>query len=505
MGVRREFQTVVVGSGFSGLGMAIQLKRDGRHDFVVLEKADDVGGTWRDNTYPGCACDIQSHMYSFSFAQNPAWTRSFSYQPEIWDYLRRVTDDYDLREHLRFGVEVTGARWDDDEHRWHVTTRTGDTYVAQFLVAGIGGLHIPNVPALPGIENFRGAAFHSAQWDHDYDLTGKRVAVVGTGASAIQFIPRIAPDVAGLTVFQRTPPWVMPKADYPIPGWAKRIFAAVPGAQRLYRNAIYWLLESRALGFNRHRWLLKAAQRIALANMHKAVKDPELRAKLTPDYVMGCKRVLIANDYYPALTRDNVEVVTDGIREVRAHSIVDSAGVEHEVDAIIYGTGFHVTDAFDYLDITGRGDVDLAKHWRDNGIQTMLGITVTGFPNLFFLLGPNTALGHNSVVFMIESQIRYVAQAIGLVERTGTAALDPRPGAQARFQSDIQRKLADGVWSRGGCKSWYLDAHGVNRTIWPGFTWRYWQRTRTLNPADYELSGVSGRVPHAAGSRPAAR
>lgn len=484
-----EFHTVVIGTGFSGLGMAIQLRRDGRDDFVVLEKAADIGGTWRDNTYPGCACDIQSHMYSFSFEQNPGWSRSFSPQPEIWRYLREVADRYDLRERIHFGVEVTGMRWDADEHRWHVTTTSGAEYVAKFVVSGMGGLHVPNVPELPGIENFEGVAFHSARWDHDYDLAGKRVAVVGTGASAIQFVPRIAPTVGRLTVFQRTPPWVMPKPDYAIPGWLKRLFRAVPGTQRLYRDAIYWLLEARAIGFNGNKGLLKLASRIALRHMHKAVEDPELRAKLTPDYVMGCKRVLIANDYYPALTRDNVEVVTDGIREVRANSIVDAAGVEHEVDAIIYGTGFHVTDAFDYLDITGVDGRDLAKEWREHGMQTHLGITVAGFPNLFFLLGPNTALGHNSVVFMIESQIRYVSQAMALVESRGAAGLDTREGAQARFQSDIQRKLVKGIWTQGGCKSWYLDSRGVNRTIWPGFTWRYWLRTRKLDPSAFDLVG----------------
>jgi cation diffusion facilitator CzcD-associated flavoprotein CzcO len=483
-----EFHTVVIGTGFSGLGMAIQLKRDGRDDFVVLEKAAEVGGTWRDNTYPGCACDIQSHMYSFSFAQNPGWTRSFSPQPEILAYLREVTDRYRLRDHIRFGVEVTGARWDADEHRWHVTTSDGD-YTARFLVAGIGALHIPNVPALPGLESFQGETFHSAHWNHDYDLTGKRVAVVGTGASAIQFVPQIAPEVARLTIFQRTPPWILPKPDHAMPRWAKTLFRLVPGAQRLYRNAIYWFLEARAAGFNGRPVLMRLASKIALANMHRAVKDPELRRKLTPDYVMGCKRVLVANDYYPALTRDNVDLNTTGIRAVTEHGVIDGDGVEHEVDAIIHGTGFHVTDAFDYLDVTGVGGRDLAKEWRESGIQTHLGITVAGFPNLFFLLGPNTGLGHNSVVFMIESQIRYVSRAMALVDRAGAEALDTRESAQAEFQSDIQRKLAGGVWTRGGCTSWYLDSRGVNRTIWPGFTWRYWLRTRRPDPEVFELLG----------------
>jgi cation diffusion facilitator CzcD-associated flavoprotein CzcO len=481
-----EFHTVVIGTGFSGLGMAIQLRRDGRDDFVVLEKADDVGGTWRDNTYPGCACDIRSHMYSFSFAQNPGWSRSFSPQPEIWRYLRNVTDRYRLRDHIRFGVEVTGARWDADERRWHVATTNGD-YTARFLVAGIGALHIPHIPALPGLETFAGETFHSATWNHDYDLTGKRVAVVGTGASAIQFVPRVARDVEQLTIFQRTPPWIMPKTDFAIPERVKSVFRTVPGAQRLYRAALYWLHEARAIGFNNHPGLLKLISRLALAHMRRTVKDPELRRKLTPDYVMGCKRVLVADDYYPALTRDNVEVNVDGIRAVTERGVVDGKGVTHEVDAIIHGTGFHVTDAFDHLDVTGVDGRHLAKEWGESGIQTHLGITVAGYPNLFFLLGPNTGLGHNSVVFMIESQIRYVSQAMALADRAGAEALDTRESAQAEFQSDIQRKLAGGVWTQGGCTSWYLDAHGVNRTIWPGYTWRYWLRTRKLDPSAYDL------------------
>ncbi|HEU5471456.1 MAG TPA: NAD(P)/FAD-dependent oxidoreductase [Actinophytocola sp.] len=488
MGERFETGVVVIGTGFSGLGMAIQLRRDGREDFVVLEKADDVGGTWRDNTYPGCACDVQSHLYSFSFEQNPNWTRSFSPQPEIWDYLRRVTDAYDLRRSIRFGTEVTGARWDADEARWHVATATGAEYVARFLVAGTGALHIPNIPDLPGLDTFTGAAFHSANWDHGYDLRGKRVAVVGTGASAIQFVPRIAPDVAELHLFQRTPPWIMPKPDHDVPAWARTVFNRVPGAQRAYRNLLYWLLESRALGFNGHPAMLRLGQRVARWHLERSITDPALRAALTPDYTMGCKRVLIANDFYPALNRPNVHLVTGGVSAVTPTGVVDAAGVERPADAIIFGTGFHVTDGFDYLNLIGRDGRDLAKEWRSGGIQTHLGITVAGYPNLFLLLGPNTGLGHNSVVFMIESQIRYVAGVIGLAERAGAGAVEVRQGAQDRFQAAIQRKLAEGVWSTGGCTSWYLDAKGVNRTIWPGFTWRYWMRTRRVDPADYQLA-----------------
>ncbi|PXY20896.1 flavin-containing monooxygenase [Prauserella muralis] len=487
MGNRTEAEVVIVGTGFSGLGMAIQLRQEGREDFVILEKAHDVGGTWRDNTYPGCACDIQSHMYSFSFEQNPNWSRSFSPQPEIFEYMRGVARKYDLYPYVRFGQEMTGARWDSDEGRWYVSTAGGDEFVCRYLVAGVGALHLPQVPELPGMERFQGKSFHSAEWDHDYDLRGKRVAVVGTGASAIQFVPQIAKDVAELTIFQRTPPWIMPKPDHPMPEWAKRLFARVPGAQRAYRDLLYWLLEARAVGFNGNPRLMKLAQKLAKRNIDKHIDDPRLRAKLTPDYVLGCKRVLISNDYYPALNRDNVSVVTDGVAEVREHGIVDEAGVEREVDAIIFGTGFHVTDAFDDLDIIGVGGRNLGKLWATEGMQTHLGITVTGFPNLFFLLGPNTGLGHNSVVFMIEQQIRYIAEAIRLTESRGAKAIEVREPVQEQFNTEIQRKLANGIWTQGGCKSWYLDAQGVNRTIWPGFTWRYWLRTRKLRADDFEL------------------
>ncbi len=486
MGNRTETGVVIVGTGFSGLGMAIQLRKEGREDFVILEKADDVGGTWRDNTYPGCACDIPSHMYSFSFEQNPGWSRAYSPQPEIWRYMRDVAAKYDLHRFIRFGQEMTGARWDADENRWHVASKSGEEFVASALVAGVGALHLPQIPELPGIERFKGRAFHSAQWEHDYDFEGKRVAVVGTGASAIQFVPRIAKDVAELTLFQRTPPWIMPKPDREMPEALQKAFASVPLLQRAFRNVLYWGLEARAIGFNGQPWVMKIGQRIAKRNIFKAVKDPELRRKLTPDYTMGCKRVLVSNDYYPALARENVDVVTEGVQEVREHSVVDGAGVEHEVDAIIYGTGFHVTDAFDDLEIIGRDGRNLGKEWSAEGMRTYQGITVSGFPNLFFLLGPNTGLGHNSVVFMIEAQISYVAQALRLGRGK---ALDPRPEAQERFNGEIQRKLAKGIWTRGGCKSWYLDAKGVNRTIWPGFTWRYWLDTRKVRREDYDLLG----------------
>ncbi|WP_433869932.1 flavin-containing monooxygenase [Saccharopolyspora sp. CA-218241] len=476
---------VIVGTGFSGLGMAIRLKQAGIHDFLVLEKSDGLGGTWRDNTYPGCACDVPSLMYSFSFEQNPAWSRLFAEQHEISDYLRYCADKYRIHEHIRYGTEFTGAEFDEDSATWRISTADGTEYVARALVSGVGALHIPSYPEITGLDSFQGEVFHSAQWNHDYDLTGKRVAVIGTGASAIQFVPRIAEQVERLHLFQRTPPWIQPKPDRAVPERIRRWFRRVPGLQRLARAGVYWLLEARFLAVFSQR-LRPWSERLSKQYLRSVVKDPELRAALTPDYAIGCKRILLSSDYYPALNRDNVDLVTSGVQEVRERSVVTGDGAEHPVDAIVFGTGFHVTDAFDHLDIVGREGRKLQDAWRD-GMEAYLGITVSGFPNLFFLLGPNTGLGHNSVVFMIESQINYVLSCLRPICRDAIDHLDVRQQVQDDFNREIQGKLTGEVWSQGGCRSWYLDENGINRTVWPGGTWRYWLRTRKADPADYEI------------------
>ncbi len=488
-------EVVVVGSGFSGLAQVLELRRAGIDDVVVLEKADGLGGAWRDNTYPGCACDIPSHMYSLSSVPNPDWSRSYSPQPEIRAYLERLADDHDLRRHVRFGQEFTGATWDEESRTWTVRTAGqdgqghGDVWVSRFLVAGMGPLQLPNVPDLPGAERFTGPAFHSARWDHDVDLAGKRVAVIGTGASAIQLVPQIAGVAATVTLFQRTPAWVLPKNDKPVSPRRRAFFARHPRLHRAYRAALYAGLESRAVGFNANPALLRPAEWLATKHIERSIHDPALVAALRPDYSLGCKRILLSNDYYPALARDDVEVVTAGVDEVRARSIVDGDGVERDVDVIVYGTGFHVTDAFDGLDIVGRDGRTLRGTWAEHGMATHLGVTVSDFPNLFFLLGPNTGLGHNSVVFMIECATRYVRQAIETVRSAGMSGLDVRAEVQQRSNAAVHRRLARGVWTRGGCTSWYLDAAGVNRSIWPGFTVRYWLETRRFDPEDFELFG----------------
>ena len=477
-------RVAVVGAGFGGLAAAIQLRRRGYADFLVFERADRLGGTWRDNTYPGCACDVPSHLYSFSFALNPAWSRTFSPQAEIWDYLEDCATRFGVRPHLRLGHDVHAATWDERERRWRVDT-SGGTYTADVLVAAAGPLAEPAVPTLPGLATFAGTVFHSARWRHDHDLTGRRVAVVGTGASAAQFVPEIAPKVATLHLFQRTAPWVMPRRDRAFTAAEHRLYRAVPAAQRLARTGVYWTRQLLALLFL-HPRLMRLANRAALRHLRRSVPDPDLRAKLTPSYLLGCKRIVVSSDYLPALTRDNVRVVTEGIREVRPHGMVTVDGATHDVDTIIFGTGFHVTDMPIAERIRGRDGRTLAGSWQGSP-NAYLGMTVHGFPNLFLLLGPNTGLGHTSVVFMIEAQVRYLLSALSYLDRTGVDAVEPRAEAQAAFVSTVDGRMAHTVWLRGGCHSWYLDATGRNSTIWPGFTFRYRQRLHRFDPSAYRI------------------
>ncbi|MEQ8800334.1 MAG: NAD(P)/FAD-dependent oxidoreductase [Salinisphaeraceae bacterium] len=489
-----DVEVAVIGTGFSGLGMAINLKQSGRDDFVVLEAADDLGGTWRDNHYPGCGCDVQSHLYSFSFEPNPNWSRLFAPQAEIWAYLRHCAEKYKVTGHIRYNNRVESAEWDEAGGFWHVRTNRG-YWRAKSLVSGIGGLSRPSYPNIPGIENFRGKAFHSQQWDHDFDLTGKRVAVIGTGASAIQFVPQIAPEVAELQLFQRTPPWVVPKPDRAVTRLEQALFKRLPSAQLAVRNTLYWQLESRALAFVVQPRLMKLMERQARSHLRKQVPDRDLRKRLTPDYTLGCKRVLISDDYYPALTRDNVNLVTDGIREVREHSIITADGVEREVDAIIYGTGFAATDPIGPLKITGRDGADLRETFAETGTEAFLGTTVSGFPNLFLLMGPNTGLGHNSMVYMIESQIALVMDTLKAIDYEGLAAVDVKRASQDAYNRWVHEHTKEAVWNTGGCKSWYLDANGKNVTLWPGFTWDFRRRTRRFPARHFELLRAEDLAP----------
>ncbi|MGH9116078.1 MAG: flavin-containing monooxygenase, partial [Acidimicrobiales bacterium] len=475
--------------------MAIQLRRDGFDDVVVLERGDDVGGTWRDNTYPGAACDVPSSLYSFSFAPNPHWSRSFSSQPEILDYLRGCAHRFGVWDQIRFGHDVRSARWDEAAGRWRVTTSKG-VLSARFVIAGMGPLAEPSAPDLPGLADFEGAAWHSARWDHAYDLAGRNVAVIGTGASAIQLIPEIQPTVATLYVLQRTPPWVMARRDRAFTGGEHRLFSAAPAAQLAVRAATYWAREGFFLGFRRMPALLKAAEKIALHQLRAQVRDPELRAKVTPSYALGCKRVLLSDEYYPALVRDNVEVVTDPVAGVRPHSLALVGGSERRVDVIIFATGFKATDPPQAAMIWGRGGKSLAGAWKD-GMSAYKGTAVAGFPNLFTLVGPNTGLGHNSMVYMIESQVAYVASALRQMRAEGLGVAEVRPAAEGHWRERVQRDMSSTVWMTGGCASWYLDARGRNTTLWPGFSFQFRRATRRFDPGVYRLSPAPAPRPAA--------
>lgn len=486
----QHVRVAIVGAGFSGLGLAIRLKQQGMHDFVVLERAGDVGGTWRDNTYPGCACDVQSHLYSFSFAPNPHWSHQYSPQWEILEYLRDCARRFGITPHICWNAEVRNASWDEDAGQWQITTSQG-RLTAQILALGNGPLSEPAIPSLPGLDRFAGTVFHSARWEHDHDLTGERVAVIGTGASSIQFVPQIQPQVGRLTLFQRTPAWILPRLDHPISARRRALFRALPIAQRLARTAIYMQRELLVPGFLNRNRLLQRAEVLARRHLERQIADPALRAKLTPHYRMGCKRILLSDDFYPALTQDNVELVTERIQEVRPGSIVTEDGTEREIDTIILATGFHVTDMPAARYISGRGDQMLSDAWRD-GPRAYLGTTIAGFPNLFLLIGPNTGLGHSSMVFMIESQLAYILGCLRLMERNDVQAVAVRRDVQASFNAEMQRRMQGTVWT-SGCVSWYLDATHHNSTLWPGFTWEYRRRTRRFDRANYDLISRSGK------------
>jgi cation diffusion facilitator CzcD-associated flavoprotein CzcO len=477
-----HFKVAIVGTGFGGLGMAIRLKRDGMGDFVVLERAEDLGGTWRDNSYPGCACDIQSSLYSFSHSPNANWSRVFSPQPEILAYLRDCAERFGVRPHIRFGHELLEATWNEATQRWEIETSRG-RLTADVLVNASGPLCEPSQPALPGLDRFTGPVFHSARWNHDFDLRGRKVAVVGTGASAIQFVPEIQPLVAKLSLFQRTPAWVVKRYDRPVSRLERWVYNRWPRVQLLRRFRLYLLRE--LIGFTlRVPLLQRLAEHHARGHLRRSVASPELRAKLMPSYRFGCKRVLISNDYYPAVAEPNVDLVTAGITEVREHAIVTSDGAVHEVDAIIFGTGFHVTDAKIAQHIRGRGGLSLADVWKGSP-RAHLGTVVAGFPNLYLLLGPNAGLGHNSVVIMLEAQIAYVAGALRHMRANGLAALEVEPSVQAAFNAQVDRWSQGTVWTAGGCKSWYIDRTGRNSSVWPRTVPRFQLLVSRFRPRDY--------------------
>lgn len=477
----------VIGAGFAGLGTAIKLQESGRRDFLVVDRGESVGGTWRDNTYPGAACDVPSQLYSFSFAPNTEWSRSFSPQPEIHAYLQRVAEEAGVLDRFRFGVTVEDATWDEADQVWHISTTAG-AVTADILISGSGGLSEPRLPDIAGIDSFAGEIFHSARWNHDYDLTGKRVAVIGTGASSIQIVPEIAERVAHLDVYQRTAPWVIPRHDRSYTGLERLAFRHLPLFQKAYRTAIYWAREGFVPAFTWQPKLAAPAKAQALANIRKGISDPELRKAVTPDYEIGCKRILISNTWYPALDRDDVDLVTDPIAEITPTGIVTRDGTQRDIDCLIVATGFYTTDQPIAHHVKGRDGRTLADVWAEHGMASYKGTTTAGFPNLFQIVGANTGLGHSSMVFIIESQIAYILSALDQMEQRRIVAVEPQQQAQDDWNADLHRRMARTVWSTGGCASWYLDEHGRNTTLWPRTTFTFREQLRRFDLEKYVVT-----------------
>jgi cation diffusion facilitator CzcD-associated flavoprotein CzcO len=465
--------------------MAIQLKKAGFNNFQLLEKADAIGGTWRDNTYPGAACDVQSHLYSFSFEPKHDWTRKFGHQKEILGYMEHCVRKYGLATHIRFNSEVRKAEFDETCNEWTANLADGSCLQARVLITATGQLNQPAWPKLKGLDRFTGELFHSARWNHNYNLTGKKVAVIGTGASAIQFVPEIAEQVQSLSLFQRSAAWVLPKPDRRFRSWEQALFKALPPLDRSYRTLIYWKNESRALAFTKFHGLLSLFARQARQEARKRVSDPEKLRNIVPDYQIGCKRILISNDWYSAINQPHVNLVTNAIDHVDAQGVVTANGQHHAVDAIICGTGFQASKFLSPMSIRGRNGQWLNDAWQ-KGAVAFKGITVSNFPNLFILYGPNTNLAHNSIVFMLESQFRYVLEGFKVLQNYPDAVMDVRPDQQEHFAASVQNHLKDSVWS-SGCTSWYLDANGKNTVNWPGFTFTYRLATRRFEPGDYQF------------------
>ena len=481
-----DFPIAIIGAGFAGIGTAIQLKKAGIDSFTIFERAGEVGGTWRDNTYPGAACDVPSHAYSLSFEQIPTWSRRFAPSGEIQDYLRGITDKWKLRKHMRMKTEIVDARFDEAAGSWTLTTGEDETFTARVVVSCVGGLVDPALPDIKGMQSYSGELFHTARWNHDYDLAGRRVAVIGTGASAVQVVPEVASEVERLDVYQRTASWVMPKRDKVYSEGYKRLLARFPALLRASRSSKYWLTE--LLGpiiFLDNKRLAKIGERGSLAHLKHQVKDPELREKLTPSFQYGCKRILISDEYWAAFERLNVDLVTDPIEEIKSNGIETRDGSFREVDAIILATGFALGLASVPFPITGKGGRRLEDTWKD-GAVAYKGMNVAGFPNWFILMGPNTGPGHTSVLVYTEAQIAHTVAAIKKIENEGLRYVDVRQEVQDRYNERLQGRMKHMVWS-SGCNSWYLSADGSNHSLYPGFAAEYVLRARPFRVRDYEV------------------
>lgn len=482
------YDVAIVGAGFSGLGLAIHLKKQGTHSFVVLEKNAGVGGTWRNNSYPGAACDIPTHLYSYSFEQWPHWSRIYGGQAEILQYIEHCTDKYKLRPHLRFNQNISRVFFDPANGVWHTIMQNGQTFLSRIAVGCTGPLNKVKFPDIPGRGSFQGPAFHTAEWDHSVDLTGKRVGIIGTGASAIQVIPEIACRVSELKVFQRTPPWVIKRHDRPIGPKERNLYKTLPFLQRLYRTFFYCRNEASALAFVVFPGLMNIAKRMGLRNIDRGIEDPKLKEKLTPNFTMGCKRVLLSNTYYPAMAKESTQVITESIEEITEKGIRTADGTEHEFDVLVYATGFWASENVAPFEVRGKDGEDLRDLWEKGG-EAYLGTTVAGFPNFFMIVGPNTGLGHNSMIYIIESQIKYILHALKVMKRNGFKQVEVDKKVQTAYNKKMQKRLKGTIWSKGGCMSWYLNENGKNTTLWPGFTFEFRRKTRRFKKREFVTQG----------------
>ncbi|MEO8091096.1 MAG: NAD(P)/FAD-dependent oxidoreductase [bacterium] len=486
-GDRRRLSVGIVGAGFGGLGMGARLAQEGYDDFTIFERGETVGGVWRANSYPGAACDVPSHLYSFSFAPGHDWSRRYAPREDILDYLEACADRFGLTPHLRLGTEATSASFDADAGQWTLTTDSGSEHRFDILVTACGQLSRPAIPQIPGLDSFQGPAFHSAEWDHSYDLAAQRVAVIGTGASSIQFVPAIAPLAERLTIYQRSAPWILPKADRAYPAWERRLFRRFPPWVAASRLGIFAALEGATYGFTGASWVIRPARAAADRYRHKELPDPELRAAATPDYEMGCNRVLISNDWYSTLRRPDVDLISGPVERITATGVVGADGVEREADAIVFGTGFRSHDFVAPMEVRGLGSRELNEVWARRP-EAFLGTTVSGFPNMFVLYGPNTNHGAGSVPFTLECQIRYALDGIRRLREGGYRYLDLRPEAQEHWREEMEERSRETVWMSGGCSNWYVTADGVNTNNWPGAWLEFRRRTHRINPGDYRVA-----------------
>jgi cation diffusion facilitator CzcD-associated flavoprotein CzcO len=480
-----QYGQVIVGAGFSGICMAIKLREAGMNNFIILERNASIGGTWYDNAYPGAACDVESHLYSFSFEPNAGWSRQFSPQQEILHYMEHCISKYDLAKHIRLNMTVTHAAFDEQDATWLIAIENGERLKAQSLITCSGGLSQPAYPAIKGIDTFQGKLFHSARWDKSYDLAGKKVAVIGTGASAIQIVPAIISQVKALDLYQRTPPWIVPKPDKEISAFRRGMYKVLPFMRSLYRARLYWTHELMAIGFVVNPKVLKLGGKIVIRHLNKNIKDETLRKKLTPNYILGCKRILMSNDYYPALEQPHAHVVTAGIQQINQTGVLTTDGVQHPADAIIFATGFQAAEGVLRFEVKGKSGLDLNDAWHD-GAEAYLGTSIAGFPNMYIVVGPNTGLGHSSMILMIEAQVHYIIEALKTIKQKNARYADLKPQVQKAFNEKLQLDLAKSVWQSGGCQSWYQMKNGKNVTLWPGFTFTFMKKTKHFEPDKYE-------------------